>query len=337
MHILITDSGVGGLSVVAYAERYVRSEGSTEPVRLTFANAAPENDYGYNSMPSREAKIETFDRFLRNVTERFTPDSIYVACNTLSVLLPDTPYFAEAPVPVKGIVETGVHLLVAELEADPRAMAIIFGTQTTIDAGTYPRRLEEEGIAPSRIISQACPGLADTISEDREGTKTRAEIARWVGEAVEKLSPVMLSRPSTRAARSLRTGSDGEASPNAWFSSGVIPSPAAGEGSPAVDDDRDDKRVVACLACTHYGYRKEMFAAAFHDLGIEAAVVNPNERAVDDLFGGESGEHREVEVEVVSRYRIPATALETLTFFLRDISPRTVAALQSFTHLPELF
>ena len=78
MHILITDSGVGGLSVVAYAERFVSTRGFTEPVRLTFANAAPENDYGYNSMPTREAKVETFDRFLRNVTERFAPDSIYV-------------------------------------------------------------------------------------------------------------------------------------------------------------------------------------------------------------------------------------------------------------------
>src|SRR3954463_16022076 len=106
MHILITDSGVGGLSVCAYAERFVRTCGFTEPVRLTFANAAPANDYGYNSMPNREAKLETFDRFLRNVTERFAPDLIYVACNTLSVLLPDTPYFASAQIPVKGIVKT---------------------------------------------------------------------------------------------------------------------------------------------------------------------------------------------------------------------------------------
>src|ERR1043166_4527372 len=105
MHSLITDSGVGGLSVVAYAERFVRTRGFPEPVRLTFANAAPENDYGYNAMPSREAKIETFDRFLRNVTERFAPDVIYVACNTLSVLLPDTPSVAHAAIPVKGIIE----------------------------------------------------------------------------------------------------------------------------------------------------------------------------------------------------------------------------------------
>src|SRR5215467_10337789 len=120
MHILITDSGVGGVSVVAYAERFVRTRGFTEPVRLTFANAAPANDYGYNSMPSHAVKIETFDRFLRNVTGRFAPDMIYVACNTLSVLLPDV------SVPAKGIIGTGLELLVRALSPD--AYALIFAT-----------------------------------------------------------------------------------------------------------------------------------------------------------------------------------------------------------------
>src|SRR5688500_802246 len=135
MHILITDSGVGGLSVCASAERFARTNGFNEPVRLTFANAAPENDYGYNAMPSRELKLQTFDRFLTNVTDRYAPDLIYVACNTLSVLLPDTPYFHTALIPVKGIVETGVDLVARELEADPNAVAIVFGTQGTIDSG----------------------------------------------------------------------------------------------------------------------------------------------------------------------------------------------------------
>ena len=85
MHILITDSGVGGLSVVAYAERFVRTQGYREPVQLTFANAAPENDYGYNSMPTREEKLDTFSRFLRNVTDRKlskTPARIKSACSS---------------------------------------------------------------------------------------------------------------------------------------------------------------------------------------------------------------------------------------------------------------
>jgi glutamate racemase len=293
MHILITDSGVGGLSVVAYAERFLRTHGFVEPVQLTFANAAPENDYGYNSMPARKEKTETFDRFLRNVTDRFAPDSIYVACNTLSVLLPDTPYFANAAIPVKGIVDTGAQLLLTELESDPRSVALIFGTPTTIEAGTYPRILQEQGVAPSRIVSQACPGLADVISEDRAGDRTAAEIRRWVGVATERL-------------------------------------------------EARDARCLAYLACTHYGYRAELFAAAFSDAGLEAKVLNPNERAVDDLFGSRFGirdavPQPDVDVAFVTRYRIPAATQETLTWFLSAISPRTVAAMRNFTHLPDLF
>ena len=289
MHILITDSGVGGLSVCAYAERFVRTHGFQEPVRLTFANAAPENDYGYNSMPSREVKLETFDRFLTNVTDRYDPDLIYVACNTLSVLLPDTPYVRNAIIPVKGIVETGAALLMRDLEAGPRSVAMIFGTQTTIDAGTYPRLLEARGVGASRIVSQACPGLADTISEDREGTKTGMEIRRWVAAAIGKMQHA-------------------------------------------------DAPVVACLACTHYGYRKSVFAAAFAETGVSAIVVNPNERAVTDIFGdpGE-GPHHEVEVEFVTRYAIPAATIDALTWFLGEISPPTVHAMKNFVHRPDLF
>lgn len=292
MHILITDSGVGGLSVCAYAERFVRTHGFREPVRLTFANAAPENDYGYNSMPSREAKLKTFDRFLRNVARRYEPDLIYVACNTLSVLLPDTPYFQTAAIPVNGIVETAAERLRRELDADPRSTAMIFATQTTIDAGAYPRLLEASGIDASRIISQACPGLADTISEDREGIRTKSEIVRWVRTAIDKMQD---------------------------------------PGLP----------VVACLACTHYGYRKDLFAGALADAGIRANVVNPNEGAVDDLFGipsdGGAGSNREVAVEFVTRYAIPPATMEALTWFLGEISPRTVDAMKNFVHLPELF
>lgn len=157
----------------------------------------------------------------------------------------------------------------------------------------YPRLLQEWGVEASRILSQACPGLADTISEDREGARTKSEIVRWVGTAIDKMH-------------------------------------------------HNDRPVVACLACTHYGYRKDLFAEALADAGIRAKVVNPNERAVDDLFGqrlDHRGEWRncEVEVEFVTRYAIPEATVEALTWFLGDISPRTVAAMKNFVHLPDLF
>jgi glutamate racemase len=282
MHIVITDSGVGGLSVCASAERFVRVHGYREPVRLTFVNAAPANDYGYNSMPSRQVKLDTFDRFLRAVTEQYAPDVIYVACNTLSVLLSDTPYVAESAIPITGIVETGSRLVLSRLAADRESVAMIFATPTTIDSGVYPRLLVDGGIDRSRIITQACPGLADVISEDREGTRARSEIVRWVGAAVDRLN------------------------------------------QPA--------HIVACLACTHYGYRKDIFASALAG----AEVIDPNERAVDDLFG-DVGSCHDVTVECVTRYAIPETAVEALAWFLGDTSPPTVVAMRGFIHRPDLF
>ncbi len=290
MHILITDSGVGGLSVCAHAERFVRVHGFSDAVRLTFANAAPANDYGYNSMKTTGEKVETFDRFLKAVNERFTPDLIYVACNTLSVLLGETPFFSSGRVAVKGIVETGVELLLRELRSDPKSVAMIFGTETTIEAGTYPRLLEEGGVEPSRIVSQECPGLASTISGDRAGSRTAGEIRRCVRAAIEKMED---------------------------------------RSAPA----------LAYLACTHYGYRRELFASALAEEGIEATVLNPNELAVGDLFGTIPGNPptSEAEVQFYTRYAIPDETIETLTYFLDDISPRTVAAMRNFVRDPELF
>jgi hypothetical protein len=47
--------------------------------------------------------------------------------------------------------------------------------------------------------------------------------------------------------------------------------------------------------------------------------------------------NREVAVEFVTRYAIPEATVEALTWFLSDVSPRTVAAMQNFVHLPDLF
>ena len=76
MHLLITDSGVGGLSVCAYAERFLRIHGIQEYEKLTYINASFENNFGYNSMGSREEKIFSFDRFLSIVSDIYVPDSI---------------------------------------------------------------------------------------------------------------------------------------------------------------------------------------------------------------------------------------------------------------------
>ena len=294
MHVLITDSGVGGLSVCAYAEQFLRSNGIGEPVRLTYVNASPENDFGYNSMGSREEKLANFDRFLHIVADRYRPDMIYVACNTLSVLLADTEFCKTERLPVRGIVETGVNRLLLDLNRLPRSIVAVFGTVTTTDEHTYPDLLEQHGIDGSRIVAQACPSLADTISEDRHGLVAQEKIRKYVREA--------MMRSTVKTADHL-----------------------------------------TYLACTHYGYRKEFFATAFEEQGIYTQILNPNEFVVDDLFGSlgrdptDPNTKSDIDVEFVTRYRIPETALETIAFFLDDVSPKTVRAFTSYTYSPGLF
>jgi glutamate racemase len=294
MHLLITDSGVGGLSVCAFAEEFLRTHDLGEPVRLTYVNASPENDFGYNSMASRNQKLEYFDRFLHIVAEKYSPDLIFVACNTLSVLMADTVFAENTTLPLRGIVETGVDRLVREFTEHPVSAVVLFGTQTTIDEQTYTKRLKMNGIDDDRIVAQACPSLADTISEDLRGLKARAKIDAYVGEAVGR-SPLPVTRHLTY------------------------------------------------LACTHYGYRKEYFAAAFKERGVRTVVINPNETVVEDLFvasgrsGAVAGRQSPIDVEFVTRYRIPETALETIGFFLGRTAPKTIHAFTNFTYLPDLF
>ncbi len=232
MHILITDSGVGGLSVCAFAEEFLRQHDIGQPVRLTYVNASPENDFGYNSMASRQEKLENFDRFLHIVARTYSPDPIFVACNTLSVLMADTDFAKNATLPMRGIVETGVNRLVQDLKQWPDSIVAIFGTDTTIEEGTYSDRVKTNGIDESRIVAQACPSLADTISEDLGGSEARAKIDLYVGEAVRKTFALTT-------------------------------------------------RHLTYLACTHYGYRKDFFAAAFEDHGIPTQILNPNEIVVE--------------------------------------------------------
>ena len=155
MHILITDSGVGGLSVCAYAERFLRTHHNGEAINLTYVNASPENDFGYNSMGSRREKLEYFNRFLDIIFDTYSPDSIYIACNTLSVLFPDTQFSKEKRIPVQGIVETGVNRLLRDISRSPRSLVAIFGTPTTIEEKAYSRLLQQRGIDETRVIPQA--------------------------------------------------------------------------------------------------------------------------------------------------------------------------------------
>ncbi len=186
LRVLVTDSGLGGLSVVARIEEHARTAGLWENLHLVFCNAQPAPGAGYNKMNSREQQLRVFDGALEGMWNYVRPDLILIACNTLSVLYPSTSFALRPPVPVTGIVESGVDLMHGYW--NEQAAVLIFGTETTIASGVHRDLLRRRGVADERIVTRACPGLAGLIERHGCGRPVREAIRGFVAEASAGLS-----------------------------------------------------------------------------------------------------------------------------------------------------
>lgn len=182
--ILVTDSGLGGLAVAADVEHRVRESHIYKNVRVIFCNALAEKNYGYNSMKTREEKISVLSSALSGMAHWYNPDIILIACNTLSVLYRETDFARTTTIPIVGIVEIGVQLMAEKLQADPSSIALILGTPTTIAAAKHRDGLISLGIAPERIVMQACRNLESEIQTDPSSSTTRTMIDTYIGEAL---------------------------------------------------------------------------------------------------------------------------------------------------------
>ena len=72
MHLVITDSGLGGLSVCAKLMFLLKEHASKEKhsginLRITYINASPSNDRGYNDMSDIVEQNSAFKKILKNV------------------------------------------------------------------------------------------------------------------------------------------------------------------------------------------------------------------------------------------------------------------------------
>jgi len=186
LSLVIADSGMGGLSICADIVSGLQARRSYRFVSLTYFNAWPEQDRGYNLLPGTAERIRVFDRALAAML-RFGPDRILIACNTLSALYPLTPFSKQAPVPVVGIIDFGVEMMQAYLGARAESRVIILGTPTTIEADTHRARLVERGIDAERIICQPCDRLAGEIEKAPEGATVRAMIESCIRQAAERV------------------------------------------------------------------------------------------------------------------------------------------------------
>ena len=194
MNIVITDSGLGGLSVCAQLihllKNYSVPENYDRPsldIKITYVNAVPSNDRGYNSMSGKQEQIETFEKIISNTVRLDSPDNIIVACGTLSVLLNKMTHPGINSVKIEGIVSIGIQLLVDNLIKIPKAKAIIMATPTTVSNNSFQSELFNKGIAKNQIVTQSCPNLANEISNDPEGSKVEKSIQYWVKKSLQQL------------------------------------------------------------------------------------------------------------------------------------------------------
>jgi len=186
LSLVIADSGMGGLSIFADIVKGLQERRSYRSVSLTYFNAWPEQDRGYNLLPGMAERIRVFDRAL-DAMLLFRPDRILIACNTLSAIYPRTPFSRQALVPVVGIIDFGVELIHAYSSARGDSRVIILGTPTTIEADTHRARLVERGIAADRIVCQPCDRLAGEIEKDPEGANVRAMVESCIRQAAERV------------------------------------------------------------------------------------------------------------------------------------------------------
>lgn len=197
MKIIVTDSGLGGLSTTVDLIAKLHRKSPANQVDVIFFNALADLSLGYQKMKTVGQKVAVFNNALTSMYERCNPDIIYIACNTLSVHHVQTAFSQKHLIPVVGIVETSVAQMMAEHALCPEAHVIIFGTQTTIQSGTYPRVLINNGIPDRQIIAEVCPTVHIEIENGAGSPAVHQQITHHVSQALAQLpspqTPVIAS------------------------------------------------------------------------------------------------------------------------------------------------
>jgi glutamate racemase len=303
LHLAITDSGMGGLSVCAAIERNIRLSGFKRRVRITYFNVWPEQGKGYNDLPDMPSRARVFDRALERIYQ-FRPDRILIACNTLSILYDWTAFSRAAAVPVLGIIDAGVDLFHEALSAGPPAGIVLFGTRTTIESGVHRERLLQRGIQDTRIAAVPCHGLAAAIETDPDGPAVADLIAQCAAVA----------GAAGRAGNRLYAGL---CCTHYTYVSGLMRSALERQSGKTVVILDPNERMADCVAAQPGGPRPAAGAGA----------------TADPADAGSGA----VAVEVISKVELAKNPRQAVAKRLAAVSGVTARALLSYTWQPDLF
>lgn len=185
--ILVTDSGLGGLNVVASLRKQIAQNNYSKKIKLIYFNSLPQKGYGYNSMNSLEEKVTVFNKAINSMAKNFSPNIILIACNTLSVVYEHTEFYKVPLTQVMGIVDIGVRLILKEYNENCKV--VLFGTPTTINGKAHKNLLIKAGVPESNIIEQPCKNLESEIQINASSPVVEELINQYLNQAVPQPEP----------------------------------------------------------------------------------------------------------------------------------------------------
>ncbi len=130
LKVVFTDSGLGGLSIMADFVKLADLNGLN--VDSIFFNAQHSRDWGYKKMDSK-TQVQVFNKALQSMQDIYNPDIIAIACNTLSVVYLKSDFYKQAGTTILDIIKTGKSLI---KHSDCRNI-IEVAMPTTVESGVY--------------------------------------------------------------------------------------------------------------------------------------------------------------------------------------------------------
>ena len=186
--LLVTDSGLGGLSICAEMVNNLTRRSWVSDLTVVYFNAWPLQDKGYNYLGNDAQRIRVFGSAV-SAMNQYDPDLICIACNTLSVIFHQGNLASKVQAPVVDIIDFGVAMIADRLNQHPDSTVLILGTQTTISSNAHRKRLAKHGYLGDRIAQQNCHGLAGAIERDPDGPEVERLVNQFMAEAAASLAP----------------------------------------------------------------------------------------------------------------------------------------------------
>lgn len=184
--IVILDSGFGGLSVAAPVIRALAQRSGHGVEEVFFYDALPAPGRGYDSLTTLEEKAACFSTVMSSMEQALRPTLIVIACNTLSVLVNQTPFFQNFTGRVCEITQPAIQAILKQHHLYPDRPVSLFGTKTTIQSQLYPRALVAAGMPENIIQAIPCEHLPKVLeSEDLSG-EGHALVQNWIARAAAK-------------------------------------------------------------------------------------------------------------------------------------------------------